>query len=187
LAPATQHIFNEEPLPAAVVLDSDFVISVLHDNEEFHEICVSFAIRLRAAAVRIVYTPLMRIDFWNGWRQAVGRRGLPAELTEEIAESEEEHTRRELVFRHGDRLLEDFLSGFDAYRLDLSPELLDQALAFIARYNLRPHDGCLAATTFHSGVNTMISLDADFIRLDGLELWNDDVPSTRARRRGGLR
>lgn len=122
--------------------DSDFVISVLHENEEFHESCVAFATRLRGNDVRLVYTPLLRIDFWNGWRQAVRRRGLTRDLTGDIEETADERAQREAIFRRGDRLLNDFLASFDTYRLDLSAELLDESLALIARYNLRPHDGC---------------------------------------------
>jgi predicted nucleic acid-binding protein len=184
LAPANQHLFDEEPLPAAVVLDSDFVISVLHENEEFHERCVAFASRIRNSSVPVIHTSLLRVDFWNGWRQAVRRRGLPPELTEQIDENTDEQSRREAVFRRGDQLLRDFLSGFNTYILDLSEELLDAALMLIARYNLRPHDGCLAATAYRSGLNVIVSLDADFLKVDGLELWNDHIPDERARRAG---
>jgi predicted nucleic acid-binding protein len=164
LAPSAQHDFDEEPLPQAVVLDSDFVISVLHENEEFHEVCVAFAARLRSGNVRVVHTPLLRVDFWNGWRQALRRRGVPIEATQGL-EGRGQATGHLSSYRGGDRLLMDFLSSFAAYELELSEGLLDEALNLIARYNLRPHDGCLAATAFYSGVNAIVSLDGDFINV----------------------
>ena len=51
MAPARERMFDEEPLPTAVVLDSDFVINVLHENEEFHAECMEFAYRLVDANV----------------------------------------------------------------------------------------------------------------------------------------
>ena len=80
MAPGQEHMFDEEPLPTAVVLDSDFVINVLHENEEFHAECMEFAYRLIDASVIVVYSNLLRVDFWHGWRSAVNAKGLPPEV-----------------------------------------------------------------------------------------------------------
>ena len=80
MAPAREHMFDEEPLPEAVVLDTSFVVTVLHENEDFHHECLAFARRLVAADVRAVYTNLLRLEFWHGWSRAVRRWGLPPPL-----------------------------------------------------------------------------------------------------------
>ena len=59
-------MFDEEPLPSAVVFDCDFVINVLHENEDFHEECARFAGRLFDQGVGIVYSNLLRLEFWQG-------------------------------------------------------------------------------------------------------------------------
>ena len=120
MSPAQQVNFDE-PLPLAVVLDSDFVINLLHENEEFHE--------------------------------------------------------------HGDQYLRTFLDLFDRYEVRIGTRLLDRALQLMARYNLKSHDACVAAIAFHTDVADVVSLDKDFLRVDGLRVWNNGIPARRAGRR----
>lgn len=175
-------MFDEEPLPEAVVLDSDFVISVLHENEEFHEECRRFG-RLFDANVPIVYSNLLRVDFWQGWRRAVNARGLPADLASRPMLMDDPVAQRERWYKHGDEYLKTLLSLFDRYEVRIGTRLLDRALSLMARYNLKSHDACLAAIAFHTDVVDLVSLDKDFLRVDGLRLWNNGIPGRRAAKR----
>lgn len=87
---------------------------------------------------------------------------------------------RERWYKHGDEYLKTFLSLFDRYEVRIGPRLLDRALSLVSRYNLRPHDACVAAIAFHTQVVDVVSLDADFLPVDGLHLWNNGIPARRA-------
>ncbi len=179
MAPATQHGFDEEPLPDAVVLDADFVVSVLHEGEEFHEECTAFAGRLFRGSVPIVYSQLLRLEFLSGWRSAMNRRGFPPGLVRQGRLIADPQSQREALYRLGDEFLLDFLRLFDRYEVRLSARLQDRALGFMGRFNLKPMDACLVACAFQSDVPHIASLDRDFRRVDDVHLWNDHIPSRR--------
>jgi len=183
MAPAQEHMFEEEPLPEAVVFDSDFIINVLHENEEFHDECREFASRLFDGGVAIVYSSLSRLDFWHGWRRAVSAGGLPAEIGGEPVQAR--ITNREEWYKLGDEYLKIFLSLFDRYEVRIGARLLDKALALAGQYNLRSHDACLLACAFHTEVLHIVSLDRHFLRVDRIHVWNNNIPARRraARRR----
>jgi predicted nucleic acid-binding protein len=183
MALAQEHAFDEEPLPSAVVLDSDFVINVLHENEEFHEECKEFAQRLSENDVVVVYSNLLRVDFWHGWRRAVNARGLPPEVASQPVLLTDPGAERERWYRHGDDYLKTLLSLYDRYEVRIGSRLLDRALRLMARYNLKSHDACVAAIAFHTEVTDIVSLDKDFLRIDGLHVWNNRIPARRAARR----
>jgi len=184
MAPAQEHTFDEEPLPQAVVFDCDFVINVLHENEDFHEECARFAGRLLEGGVGVVYSNLLRVDFWQGWRRAVNLRGLPAEIGGEPVRIRDAARQREEWYQLGDEYLKLFLGLYDRYEVRVGPRLLDRAVKLMGRYNLGSHDACLAAIAFHTDVLDIVSLDKDFQRVDGIHLWNNDIPG---RRRAGRR
>jgi len=181
MAAAREHMFDEEPLPEAVVLDSDFVIHVLHENEEFHGECIAFARRLLDNNVPIIYSSLLRIDFWSGWRRAVNLRGLPPEIAEAPLLLPDPVAERARLYRVGDGYLRDFLRLFERYEVRIGVRLLNRALPVMAHYNLRSHDACVVACALHTEVPHIASLDRDFCRVDGIELWNNDIPSRRRR------
>lgn len=177
MAPAQEHMFEEEPLPEAVVFDSDFIINVLHENEEFHDECREFASRLFDGGVAIVYSSLSRLDLWHGWERAVKARGLPAEMGGEPVRACVDD--REQWYKLGDEYLKTLLSLFDRYEVRIGTRLLDKALDLAARYNLRSHDACLLACAFHTEVLDIVSLDKHFLRVDGIHVWNNGIPARR--------
>lgn len=185
MAPAQEHMFDEEPLPEAVVLDCDFVVNVLHENEDFHGECARFAGRLLDERVGIVYCNLLRVEFWQGWRRAVNQRGLPGEMGGEPIRIRHVAKEREKWYALGDEYLKLFLSLFDRYEVRLGTRLLNQAVKLMGRYNLGSRDACLAAIAFHTQVLDVVSLDRDFLCVDRIHVWNNDIPARRraARRR----
>jgi predicted nucleic acid-binding protein len=131
----------------------------------------------------IVYSNLLRIEFWNGWRSAVDHRGLPPEIAAEPPLLPDPVAERQRLYGVGDRYLRDFLRLFERREVRVGARLLDTALALIGRYNLKSLDACVVACALHSGVPHIASLDQGFLRVDDIELWNNDVPGRRERRR----
>ena len=188
MTPAIEHGFLEEPLPEAVVLDADFVISVLHEGEEYHQNCVDFAARLFEEDVPVVHSQLLRLEFMSAWQKVVRRHGVPETilpwqgrlLTDPLEE-------RSALYKLGDEFLSDFLSLFERYEVRLSARLQDRSRSLMATYNLKPMDACLVACAFQTEVVHIASLDADLRKVDGLHLWNDHIPAKRQARRRARR
>jgi predicted nucleic acid-binding protein len=183
MAPAQEHMFDEEPLPQAVVLDCDFVINVLHENEDFHDECRRFAGRLLDEGVGIVYSSLLRLEFWQGWSRVVRLRRLPAQIGGEPVRIHDFDKQREESYQLGDEYLKLFLGLYDRYEVKVGTRVLDRAVKLVGRYNLRSHDACLAAIAFHTGVLDIVSLDSHFRRVDDIHLWNNDIPRRRLTKR----
>ncbi|MEX0786140.1 MAG: type II toxin-antitoxin system VapC family toxin [Dehalococcoidia bacterium] len=184
MAPAVEHRFTEEPLPQAVVLDADFVVSVLHEGEEFHKDCAQFAARLLEGSASIIYTQLLRLEFMSAWQSAIRRRGIPDAMRPRQGRlfGSIEGDRDDL-YKLGDDFLADFLSRFNRYEVRLSATLQNNARRLMASYNLRPMDACLVAGAFQTGVQHVASLDRDFRRVDDIDLWNGHVPARRQAKR----
>lgn len=188
MPPAIEHDFQDEPLPPAVVLDADFVVSVLHEGEEYHADCIAFAVRLLNEKIPIVYSQLLRLEFMSAWQSAVRRRGVPASVLPRQARLFDElaSVRAEL-YKVGEAFLPGLLNHFMRYEVRLSARLQSRAREHMASYNLRPLDACLVASAFQTGVPHIASLDGDLRRVDDLHLWNGHVPARRNARKARRR
>jgi predicted nucleic acid-binding protein len=168
-------MFDEEPLPQAVVLDTSFVVNVLHENEDYHAPCLRFAERLLGADVIVVYSALLRLEFWHGWARAVRLRGVPQEMLQQPRLVPDPGLDRSRAYSTGDRFLKDFLRLFRRYEVRIGVRLLDRALSLMERYNLTSHDACVLAIAFYTDVLDVGSLDRKFRRVDGIQLWNNHL------------
>ena len=162
-------------------------MSVLHDDEDFHSECLNFARRLQSAGSGLVYSNLLRLEFWQAWRRATARRGLPSYSISEPDWQPPASPSRTDVYQIGDRFLRDFLRNYNVWEISIGSRLLDGALQLMGRYNLKSHDACVAALAFQSGFTDIVSLDRDFRRLDGVRLWNNGIPGRRAEHRPSVR
>jgi predicted nucleic acid-binding protein len=185
--PAVEHLFNERRLPDAVVLDSDFIINVLHEGEDFHRECVRFAVRLIAHDVTVVHSPLLRLGFFAGWRRAVRNHALPPTLYAQPTYWDDPAHERRLMYERGRELLTNFLNQFRRYEVRLGVRVHNRAIGLMATYNLKPGDAWLLATAQQVRVADIVSLDSDFRPVDGIDLWNNHVPDRRARARARRR
>jgi predicted nucleic acid-binding protein len=158
-----------------VVLDTSFVVNVLHENEGYHRPCLAFANRLIRDDVLIVYSSLLRLEFWHGWARAVRNRGVPRAIVEQPSLLPEPASERARAFAIGDRYLKDFLAMFRGYEIRIGARVLDEALRLMSLYNLGSHDACMAAIAFRAGVPDLVSLDRKFRRVDGIQLWNNHI------------
>lgn len=155
------------------------VINVLHENEDYHRECLAFARRLLASDVVVVYSNLLRLEFWHGWARAVRNRGVPKGILEQPRLIPDPASERARAYVIGDSYLRDFLRLFRRYEVRIGTRLLDQALQVMGRYNLASRDACVAAIAFYADVPDVVSLDAKFRRVDGIHLWNNRIPERR--------
>lgn len=179
MAEATERSFLEGPLPKAVALDADFVISVLNKGEQFHQECLSFAERLSRSRAAIVYSPLLRLEFLHGWFKAINTGGVTVNLLQQRPLLRDAAHVRELLLKFGDDALTSFLNQFDQYEVRLTVRLHNEVGRAMAEHRLRPMDACLVAAARRTQVNHIVSLDRDFQRVDGIDLWNNHIPSKR--------
>ena len=180
---ATEHPFNDSPLPQAIALDADFVVSVISASEEFHRPCASFSADLLSAKVIIVHSPLLRFEFLNAWQKAVNKGALPKSLLRQQQLWDDPGRDRLAYYNLGDEYLADFLGLFERYEVRLSNRLQGGTRRIMALHGLRSMDACLVACAYQTGVTDIASLDKDFRRVDGIHLWNDFIPSKRQARR----
>ena len=185
MAGATEHGFAEEPLPRAVALDADFVISVLNEAEDYHRHCLRFATRLSASGTAIVCSPVLRLEVLHGWQKAINAGGITVELLQQRPLVPDPVHIRGLLLQFGEDALSSFLASFKQYEVRLSAPLFAETREIMARYGLKPMDACFLAAAVRIGVTDIVSLDSDFRKVDGIHLWNDHVPARRqaARRR----
>lgn len=176
---ASEHSFDETPLPDRIVVDADFVVSVIVQSEEYHAACASFSARLIRDSVPIVHSPLLRLEFMHAWQKAVNRGALPTTLLRQQALWDDPARNRELYSKLGDDYLGHFLGLFERYEVRLTNRLQDQTRRLMARHNLKPMDACLLASALQTQVTDIVSLDGDFQKVDGIDLWNDFIPSKR--------
>ena len=180
---ATEHAFNEDPLPEAIALDADFVVSVIVQSEEFHTACRSFSSRLLRSGVTVVHSPLLGFEFLRAWQKAVNLGAISKALLPQQALWDDPVREREELFALGDEYLDDFLSLFERYEVRLTSRVQVQTRGIMAHHNLKPMDACLVACAARVGTEHVASLDRDFRRVDGIHLWNNFIPSKRLTRR----
>jgi predicted nucleic acid-binding protein len=182
---ATEHAFTDEPLPSAVALDADFLINVLNEAEEYHKPCLQFATRLAAADTTVICSPVLRLEVLRGWQKAATSGGITIDLLQQkLLIPDPIHLRR-LLLHFGDDALSSFLAPFRQYEVRLSARLFVETREVMANYGLKPMDACFLAAAERVEVQDIVSLDSDFRRVDGIHLWNDNIPAKRqaARRR----
>jgi predicted nucleic acid-binding protein len=178
---ATQHDFDDDDAvyPDAVLLDADFVVNVLHEGEDYHKVCLAFAEELLTNHIVLITTPLLKIEFFAGWRSAVHRGGIPETERRQAQLWEDEDTERARAFAMGSTLIDGFLRQFDQYEVRLTKSLQRHAMNLMTDYNLKPLDAWLVAAGRRVEVPDLVSLDHAMTKIDRLELWNHHIPDKR--------
>jgi predicted nucleic acid-binding protein len=183
--PAVERGFRTRRLPELVALDADFVVNVAITTEEFHRPCLSFSDRLRVDGVRIVFSPLLRLEFLQAWRKALNRGAMATMIARQGRLWDDPVEERQEYFARAERLFESFIDQFSRVEVRLDQRLQRETREQMAQHNLNSMDACLLATALRAGTDHIVSLDSDFRRVDGIDLWNDNIPAKRqaARRR----
>jgi predicted nucleic acid-binding protein len=173
MSPAEEHLFSETP-PGYLLLDTNFVVATLVAGDPRHEECLSFAGRLQDAGTVIAYSTLLRLEHLNAWRNLLKDGLLPPEpgpqlrLELNVAEDDRSHW-----LRVADILLGQFLAQFPRTEIRLNQRVVSLAIELVGRFNLQSYDAVHVASAFHAGCTDIASLDKDFRRVEGIDLWNN--------------
>ena len=171
MAPAQQRSFVGDDPPEHVLLDTSFVVAALVSGEVHHDACLDFASRLQAAGSAIVYSSLLRIEYFNTWRKLIGQGLLPPEPSDQLRMSLDIPEARPYWFRVTDRLLSRFLAQFPRREVRLNRRVLRSMVALMGTYNLQAMDAAQVASALDMGCQDIASLDDDFKRVQGIRLW----------------
>jgi len=164
----TMHSFQDAP-PEIAYLDPSFLLNVLVAESTYHTECAEFATRLESKRTILVLSNLGLDEIWFVLLrvQAVqehGERGWLSFLRDN-PEKVKEYTRR--LEEATLQILE--IPGLLLVELNASQSL--QALSLMNRYGLLPRDALHAAATFEMRLDAIITTDADFARVDGLQVY----------------
>ncbi len=182
-----------DPLPPAIALDTSFLVKVLNQRDpQSRRAYQLYEGLVRQGAVCAICWPILRLEFWFAWDRAVN--ALSARELEALArevravltgEAELElrgpkpatpEAARDHRLGEGERLLDVLLSTLRVARMRLTGALLDEARAIIVSSGLKPLDAVVCAVARQAAEATgtppsVISLDGDFRRVDGLHVW----------------
>jgi predicted nucleic acid-binding protein len=81
-------------------------------------------------------------------------------------------TDRVSAFRKADAALDVFLNGFECREAVITRDLMAAASEIVAQFNLNAHDAVVAALARDLRISHIASLDRDFRRIDGIDLWD---------------
>lgn len=167
--PRTVYSFQDAP-PEIAYLDASFLLNVLVKESTFHTECAEFAKRLEAAGTFLILSNLGLDEIWF-----VLLRLLAVQEHGETGWLGFLHGHPEKVREFAKRLEEATLEIVQIPNLllvELTTSQSLQALSLISQFGLLPRDALHAAATIESGLNTIITTDADFARVSGLTIYS---------------
>lgn len=172
--PATEFAFTD-PLPPALYLDNDVLVSYLVASEPHHARCLALLQRIAAERQTRVYVSSLS---WLGFGHTVMRQNfqarLPAATQQQYALHQwQNRAVREQYLQAMLGLLDRLLAQFAWTEVSLTPSVSREALRLLTNYRLDSHDAAHLASAGAAGVGDLASLDAGYRRVDGLNLWND--------------
>lgn len=158
-----------DPPPDIAYLDPSFLLNVLVADSTYHAECVAFARRLEEARTVLVLSNLGLDEVWFVLLrlQAVqeqGERGWLTFLKDNPARVREYTRRLEEVTLQ-------ILEIPNLLLIELTAAQSLQALGLMERYGILPRDALHTATTLETGVDVIITADADFARVDELRVY----------------
>ncbi|MDO8615485.1 MAG: type II toxin-antitoxin system VapC family toxin [Dehalococcoidia bacterium] len=162
--PAEAVRFSREELPELLFFDTSFILAVVFVHEVHHEPSVEFLARLKSAAALVVVSPVLRLEYFNGWRRAmvegvVGRsRGA-------------DESERRRLFGMAQGVLDDMLAHFRVREVRLTESVQDRTVELMKKHNLQSLDAVNVAAALEIGCRDIVSLDDDFRRVEGVRLW----------------
>jgi predicted nucleic acid-binding protein len=108
------------------------------------------------------------------------RRSLPPEFAYLNAVTGwEDPGIREQYFEFVMNTLDSLLSPFEWHEIPTTNHINRRAITYMARYNMDAQDAVHLASMHVAGVDDLASFDRIFRRVDGLNLWNDQIYGRR--------
>ncbi len=162
--PAERHRFSEGEPPELLFFDTSFVLSVVLTHEAHNEACHAFLGRLRIAGAAVVVSPVLLLEYFNGWRRAMAQGLIGSSQGVDANE-------RGRLFSIASDLLREALANFRVREVRLTDALQERMLQLMTEYNLQSLDAVNIASALEIGCADVVSLDDDFRRVDGIRLW----------------
>jgi predicted nucleic acid-binding protein len=172
--PASERSFHG-PLPLLMYLDTDFLLSLIFDDQPHHQQSQLFAERMvQANGTALVLSSLLWTEFAHTLARENFRLRLSGDLAREVAPKRWvlRHVRESYIQRYLNAL-DQVLTQFSFVEVPLDAAIRRAALALMARHALGSQDSVHVATAFAAGTRDLVSFDATYRRVDGLLLWND--------------
>lgn len=189
--PAAVHDLDD-PLPPALAVDTSFLIVGVHAIEPRHQRARQLLDRMEREGTLVVHCPhLLLLELWSacsGFVRQHSRRELaalisaaqgvkhgPARLaTADVPDDLEGRYR--LVVETFERLVGEQLAVLTTVSVRLSMGLLAGARDAIFSHRLRSYDAVMLALAEEAGARSgvgrhLATFDADFLAVEGLELW----------------
>lgn len=159
----------DDDLPEVAYLDPSFLLNVLIADAVYHSACTAFSTRLEESDTILMLSNIGLDEVWftllrtqameehgtRGWLEFL--RNNPDRVKAYTARIEEATL----------KILE--IPTLLLVELTASQSL--QALGLMSRYGLLPRDALPVAAVSQTGIDALISTDADFGRVDELKIW----------------
>lgn len=169
----------QEELPRIAYLDPSFLLNVLVAGANYHGECVDFAKRLENAGSILVLSNLGLDEIWFVLLrvQAVeehGEKGWLSFLKENPAKIKEYSSRL-------DEATAQILEIPYLLLVELTADQSLRSLGIMKQYGLLPRDALHAAATFEIGIGAIVTTDADFALVEGLEIHTCNPKALQSR------
>jgi predicted nucleic acid-binding protein len=162
--PAQRRTFHD-PLESVIYWDASFAIARLHGDHDYHAECVDLARRLDTERILSIVSDLVHdeLAFYT----------IKSAL---MAEARRTGQRWQEVYRQRPNLVIATMPQVQTNRAELNrmtlllpiPETVqDRAFQLMGTYALLPTDAYHVAIALDAGVNALVSLDEDLLRVDG--------------------
>jgi predicted nucleic acid-binding protein len=171
--PAERRNFNDRLSPI-IYWDATFSIAFTDKTHGAHDDCRAFALRLEAEGSLSVAS-----DFtYNELAFFAIRRRLAAEGRRHGLHWAELYKAQPDALQLAVPDMDAAIAALDAATLHLATptSVRDSALQLIREFNLLPTDAYHIAVALEADVNTFVTLDEDFLRVDGIIVYTTTSP-----------
>jgi predicted nucleic acid-binding protein len=180
--PAVEISFSDEtPPPSGLYLDSDILIAaVVSTHEHFQRAARLFELLVKYGATSLYLCPVSWMEYAHVFSKEAFRRTLPSEFAYlNPVTGWHDASVRQRYFEFVVSTLEDVLSPFAWHEIPTTIDINRAAIGYMARYNMDAQDAVHLASARAAGLNDLASFDRIFRRVDGLNLWNDQIYGRR--------
>ncbi|MBI4785793.1 MAG: type II toxin-antitoxin system VapC family toxin [Chloroflexi bacterium] len=166
--PRATYSFQGAP-PEIAYLDTSFVLNLVVKESAFHSECVNFAKQLKAAESLLVLSNLVLDEMWFVLLrlQAVQEQGQSGWLS-----FLRQHPEKIRVYAQRlEQVTQQILRIPNLLWIETTFAQSLKALTFVQQYGLLPRDALHATLVKDAGIGTLVTTDADFMRVEGITLY----------------
>lgn len=158
--------FKSEP-PEIAYLDPSFLVNFILSNGKYHKETENFADKIQKKGTIIVLSNLGLDEIWYALLKALAIRDYKKEWADKLREPE-------VIKDYMDKIDEVTNKIMELPRLFMVEITFERTLGaqeLMRKYGLLPRDAIHASACVASGVETMVTTDADFARVKELKVF----------------